>query len=87
MKSSYRGILVAILCAVIGFGSAAIVHDKSANAQPAADRSAFRYQVSAYAGTTAQGVFHGCYVLDTTTGKVWHVRAGGEPEKVINELK
>jgi hypothetical protein len=87
MKSSYRATLLVIVCIVVGFGSATLVHDKSANAQPAADRGASRYQISAFAGTTPQGVFHGCYVLDTTTGQVWHVRAGGEPEKVVSELK
>jgi hypothetical protein len=49
--------------------------------------SAGRYQISAYGTPTGGGGFHhGCYVLDTATGQVWHVLAGGVPEKVADKL-
>ena len=44
-----------------------------------------RYQVSAYAGPKYQGMGHGCYVVDTVTGELWHVREGGQPGKVVSE--
>lgn len=61
--------------------------DSFANAQaPAAAKSVLRYQISAYAGTTSGAVHHGCYIVDTTTGQVWHTRAGGTAEQVSGSL-
>jgi hypothetical protein len=45
-----------------------------------------RYQISSYSGPTPQGVHHGCYVVDTLTGQLWHARLGGPPEKVSAKL-
>jgi hypothetical protein len=47
-----------------------------------------RYQISSYAGVV-QGrgnVHHGCYVVDTTTGAVWHVAKGSKAEPVVDKL-
>jgi hypothetical protein len=42
-----------------------------------------RYQISAYGGPTANGsVHHGCYVVDTRTGQVWHTSAGAGRQDV-----
>lgn len=38
-----------------------------------------RFQISAWGGDEAQ---HGCYVLDTYTGQLWHCRRGTEVTKV-----
>jgi len=48
--------------------------------------SAARYQISAYAGTTGEDVHHGCYIVDTRTGHLWHSRLGGAAEKVSDKL-
>jgi hypothetical protein len=45
-----------------------------------------RYQISAYGSATPGGVHHGCYIVDTQTGKVWHALSGGVPEKVADKL-
>jgi hypothetical protein len=89
MRTSYRAVLSAFLLIVLGFGLAVTLRDQDAMAQPVADGGAAgRFQISAFAGSSPQGVFHGCYVIDTTTGKVWHVRSGaGAPEKVTDKLE
>jgi hypothetical protein len=59
-----------------------------AEAQAAAETQPGRYQVSAYAAHSSTGNFgHGCYIVDTTTGEVWHARAGGERTKVSERLR
>jgi hypothetical protein len=44
-----------------------------------------RYQVSAYSGSTADGLNPGCYVIDTATGKVWHTRVGAGVVEVTKQ--
>jgi hypothetical protein len=46
-----------------------------------------RFQISAYAGQAEHGVAHGCYIVDTFTGRVWHTRLGGTPERVSDSLR
>ena len=43
-----------------------------------------RFQISAFSGQTPQGVFHGCYTVDTATGELW-VTAGDQPAKRVSE--
>jgi hypothetical protein len=45
-----------------------------------------RYQISAY-GTGAGGFNYGCYVIDTTTGRLWHVKEAGKLVEIAAELK
>jgi len=43
-----------------------------------------RYQLSSWAhagASNGSGAMHGAFILDTQTGKVWQIRAGG-PEPV-----
>jgi hypothetical protein len=69
--------------------SVAHLWNDSAVAQaPAAAASEGRYQISAYASPTESGrVHHGCYIVDTATGTVWHTRAGGTAEKISGNLQ
>ena len=46
-----------------------------------------RFQISAYAGEAENGVAHGCYIVDTFTGRVWHSRLGGNAERVSDSLR
>lgn len=64
---------------VMFFGNPAV-------AQTGSTSAAGRYQISAYAGSTNAGVGHGCYLVDTATGQVWHTRLGGSAEKVSGKL-
>jgi ABC-type arginine transport system permease subunit len=82
----FRSVWLVLLCVALGFGLANILSSPSAIAQVGAPNSAPRFQVSAFAGNTAQGVFHGAYVIDTMTGKVWQVRAGGDTATVAEKL-
>jgi hypothetical protein len=51
--------------------------DNRAMAQAPEAGSDLRYQISAYAGPVGGGnLQHGCYLVDTHTGQVWHVLAG-----------
>ena len=43
-----------------------------------------RFQISAFSGQTPQGVFHGCYTVDTATGELW-VTSGDQPAKRVSE--
>jgi hypothetical protein len=78
--------LFVLLLIVLAIGQA---WNKPAIAQPpAAAGSGLRYQISAYAGQgEGGGLQHGCYIVDTTTGQVWHTRAGGAAKKVSSELE
>jgi hypothetical protein len=82
----FRSVWLVLLCVGLGFGLANILSGPSAIAQVGAPNSAPRFQVSAYAGTTGGSVSHGAYVIDTMTGKVWQVRAGGDAATVAEKL-
>jgi hypothetical protein len=50
--------------------------------------SVLRYQISAYGGPTANAsVHHGCYLVDTRTGQVWHTLAGGKTQEVSPAMR
>jgi hypothetical protein len=87
MKPSCRAIVLTLVCAALGFGLGDAMRARLAFAQPVAEGGAPRFQLSAFAGDTADGVHHGCYVIETTTGQVWHVGLGGQPEKVAEGLR
>ena len=76
---------IAAVGLILGYILGSIEIIRPAQAQPA-DRSPSKYQISAYAGQGGEGVHHGCYVLDTTTGAVWHVLKGGQAERVAQRL-
>jgi hypothetical protein len=83
--------MIAAALAVVGLTVAAfaqIASDQPANPQPAVAGQVLRYQISAYAGPGGGGsVHHGCYIVDTATGEVWHTRTGGTAEKVSGRLQ
>jgi hypothetical protein len=82
-----RIVWLVLLCVALGFGLANVLSSPPAIAQQGDSISAARFQVSAYAGMVSQSLLHGAYVIDTTTGKVWQVQAGGEPMIVAEKLK
>lgn len=86
MRPLFRAVLLVALCISLGFGLSGILGSRPVIAEQSAALGTPRFQISAFAGTTAQGVSHGAYILDTMTGKTWHVRAGGEPVTVAEKL-
>lgn len=86
MKSTRSTVGVALVALLIGLVLGTAFFGNPAVAQTGSAASAGRYQISAYAGSTKDGLAHGCYVLDTATGQVWHTRLGGEAEKVSGKL-
>lgn len=63
----------------------------SASAQVVSQTGAPRYQVSAYAyagDPPSQSPKHGCYILDTVTGALWHSGPDSQrrPLKVSDKL-
>jgi hypothetical protein len=84
MKSNYT--LVALSAALLLLLAFNLLPGDSAGAQTTAGGPAGRYQVSAYAGVTGGSIGHGCYILDTATGEVWHTRHGGQAAKVSDRL-
>jgi hypothetical protein len=51
------------------------------SSSPAANPTG-RYQVSAYGNPNG----HGCYIVDTVTGRTWHVSNGQAPQVVTESL-
>ncbi len=76
------GLLVVLLVG-IAIGQ---LWDNRAMAQAPEPGNVLRYQISAYAGQRDGDVHHGCYVVDTRTGQVWHVLAGGGRQEVSAAL-
>jgi len=80
--TSYQGTVGALL---VAFALIATPGCMNVSGDPAG--AASRYQVSAYAGGVGEDVHHGCYIVDTRTGELWHARLGGTPEKVADKLE
>jgi len=87
MKSISYGVVMLLVGAALGLVGAKLGPEPNAFAQLGPVAPSPRFQISAYAGQTAQGVHHGCYILDTVTGQVWHTRLGGSAEKVSDKLR
>lgn len=78
-------LFVVLLCGVC-LGS---IINLRADAQIQTTNTFSRYQVSAWAvpGTpTSPEPKHGCYILDTSTGALWHRAAAGNPHTVSDKL-
>ena len=87
MQLSFRTIASVLFCVALGFCLANIASSRQAVAQVGTPTTAARFEISAYAGPDGKSVSHGAYVIDTMTGKVWQVRAGGEPLVVAGKLQ
>ncbi|MDZ4687779.1 MAG: hypothetical protein SH850_22125 [Planctomycetaceae bacterium] len=78
-------VLGAVLTASVGQPVAAQV--ATATAPNVVSFNPGTFQVSSYAAQQGAGTFgHGCYVINTTTGELWHARSGGKTEKVSARL-
>ncbi len=86
MKSRFWIAAALSIAFVCGLAWSTLLPTQPALAQSAPGGTAGRYQISAYAGTTPGGLGHGCYLVDTATGQVWHSRYGGTAEKVSDKL-
>jgi hypothetical protein len=86
MNSRYAVTIAATAALFVGFLLGTNVTDRTAVAQPRQNFGNGRFQISAYADTVGDNVHHGCYVMDSATGQVWHVLLGGNPEKVSDRL-
>ena len=82
MKSNAWVITGLLFAIALAFGLGQTLVGNSRAAEPEESNSVLRYQISAYAGTNPGGVHHGCYIVDTTTGQVWHTGVGGALQKV-----
>ena len=87
MKCSSNAVFAALVALVIGLVLGTAVFTNHVVAQSETPKVPNRYQISAYAGPTRDGFGHGCYILDTQTGQIWHARVGGEAEKVSGVVK
>jgi hypothetical protein len=86
MRLSNRAVIIPLVCVAFGFVLSGFAPEPHVIAQTETNRALSRFQISAFAGQAGEHVHHGCYVVDTTTGKVWHVRSGGKPEIVAETL-
>lgn len=79
------GVIVLAVGVLAGLWAGSSAPQAAAQAAPEPQA---RYQVSAYAAQQGAGTFgHGCYILDTTTGELWHARSGGKTEKVSEKMR
>ena len=86
MTSRFTVIVVAAAALCVGLILGRNVSEETAVAQPRIGLGNGTFQISAYASTVGDNVHHGCYVLDTSTGRVFHVLLGGNSEKVAERL-
>ena len=77
--------LFSVVLIVLGAVVAVMVNSQSA-AQVVGGNASGRYQIAAWGGATQNGPHHGCYILDTQTGQVWHTSAESGIRKVSDKL-
>ena len=86
MNSNRWAAVFLLVGGMIGFGLGGGVFQRSAIGQPAEEGAAApaspRFQVSAWG---ASGLY-GCYIVDSTTGKLWYVSQAGSPKKISGSL-
>jgi hypothetical protein len=71
---------------VVGGGNVGKVARGQTPQDDAAGAIPFRFQLHAWAhGSDNQGR-HGCYILDTATGELWHSNMAGRPKKIGVDL-
>ena len=80
---SALGLAAAFLVGSLSQGPVSAQQDPGQPGPPRGPRPP-RYQISAFAEQTPQGVFHGCYTVDTATGELW-VTSGDQPAKRVSE--
>jgi hypothetical protein len=78
MKPTYQKIVVVVLSVALGFALANMVCTPPASAQQGGPLEGHSIQISAFGGNAAENARFGAYLVDTTTGKVWLIREGGE---------
>ncbi len=81
------GIALTLLGVLLGALMTSGLGVRQADAQQAAQAAPSRFQVSAYAGPTKEGFGHGCYIIDSATGELWHAHYGGKLEKVSDKIR
>ena len=86
MRKSYRIVSLIVLCVFIGFGLANIMSSTTAIAQQGGPAERQLFQVSAFGGGEKHDVPFGAYVINTTSGKVWLIREGGEATPISATL-
>ena len=78
-----NGYAMLVLGMVLGLAAYNFVGGGPAIAQQAAAPAPTpRYQVSAYSSPEERG----CYVIDSTTGALWHVASGVRPAKLVDKM-
>jgi hypothetical protein len=87
MKPTYQKVAVVVLSVALGFALANIVSTPPANAQQGAPLDGHSFQISAFGGNAAENARFGAYLVNTTTGKVWLIREGGDVTPVGRDLR
>jgi hypothetical protein len=77
------GLAMLVLGVALGLAAYDFLGGRPAVAQQAVPPApAPRYQVVAYSSPEERG----CYVLDSTTGALWHVASGVRPAKLADRM-
>ena len=84
MHTNYRSVAGVLLALLIGIALGSLIPGDRAVAQSAG--SVAKYQLSSYSAEIGGSVHHGCYIIDSTTGRVWHAAKGSDTEMVSTKL-
>ncbi|MCC6491908.1 MAG: hypothetical protein IT424_02685 [Pirellulales bacterium] len=79
MSANQFRLAALVLMFVLVAAAGTLLQNDRAEAQappPPAAPAVGRFQISAYATPSSEGLNPGCYIVDTASGKVWHTRLG-----------
>jgi len=89
VKSAYWVAVALFIGVAVGFVAGGGSVDRTAKGQgiggKESDWAEPRFQMATWATSTPPGS-HGCYILNTVTGELWHAKNEDAPKKLANEM-
>ena len=93
MKSAFRIASLLFVGVAVGFVAGGGSINRAAIGQGVGGNGEFdavppepRFQMTTWATSTGTSSQHGCYILDTITGELWHANNGEAPTKLADEM-
>ena len=93
MKFTFRVVSLLFVGVAVGFVAGGGSINRAANGQAIGGNGEFdsvntepRFQMATWAASTGPGSQHGCYILNTITGELWHASNGEAPIRLADEM-